>query len=275
MNFRMKKNVFLAGALLAFLAAAAWFTLAGCVTTGSTEPPPVASRWQRDFDVIEFTVPSIRRGTIIHLGKDSITGEGLNITDVSTRGDGDRMMKGELLGYTWVYLYSGDTKIGLAYTLVRYQTHSSSADYVVLGKSNVEKFLAEDPPVTADSVIPDTTDMTNSYVGNLTPSGGGDPFLNGTWVNSTGAVTTEFTFDNNNFSASINGSPAFRGSYSTSTSSSGLGIGSGTLRVIITHRDDGGTDFSDLTWNYIIGGSGELTLTGTASGATATVFQKK
>ena len=263
MNFRMKKNVFLAGALLAFLAAAAGFTLAGCVTTGSTEPPPVASRWQRDFDVIEFTVPSIRRGTIIHLGKDSITGEGLNITDVSTRGDGDRMTKGELLGYTWVYLYSGDTKIGLAYTLVRYQTHSNSADYVILGKSTVEKFLAEGAPITADSVIPDITDMADTYVGSLVPSGARDLFLTGTWVNSSEARTIEYTFDNGNFQASINGSPVFKGSYSTDK---------GKLTVKTTQRFDGGNNFSDNAWDYSIKGLTELTLTGSGG---PLVFKRK
>ena len=265
----MKKNVFLAAALLALMAIG--FTLAGCVSTGDTTPSPVNRKWQRNYNVVSFTTPPLPRGTIIRIGRDSITGEGLNITDVSTS-DENRMMKGEMSGYTWVYLYSGGTKIGLAYTLVRYQTNSNSADFVVLGKSAVDAFLAEGDPITAESIIPDTTDMVDTYVGNLTPSGGGDPFLNGTWVNSTGAVTTEFTFDNNNFSASINGSPAFRGSYSTSTSSSGLGIGSGTLRVIITHRYDGGTDFSDLTWSYIIGRSGELTLT---SSTGQVVFQRK
>ena len=205
------------------IAAVIGTVLAGCVSTGDTTPSPVYRTWQGDYNVVDFSAPSLPRGTIIHIGRDSITGEGLNITDVSSRGTGSNMYRGE----------------------PPHARRGESRYYVALGKSTVDAFLDwEGGAPTAESVIPDTTDMVYTYVGNLVPSGLRDPFLNGTWVHSseTGDNTLEYTFNRGNFSVSMNGSPLFRGSYSTSSI-----LGSGRMTMIPTHREGDGENFPDLT----------------------------
>ena len=270
-----------------------------CVSTGDTTPPPVAGKWQGSYDVVGFTAPFLPGGTIIRVDKDSITGEGLNITNVSVVGGESRLsdntppMPGQPAKYySWVYLYSGSAKIGLAYSYTVSGFNVTSTDYIVLGKSGVEKFLAGVGTLSEDSVIPDTTGMGDTYVGTMVESGSRALLLNGTWVNPEG--TTEYTFNNGVFSASVNGSPTMRGSYTTSSPQGILGTqGTVTIRRTHVHSNDmsppglytkrdlrrglvdsgrmteaeftsahgAGDNFSNLSWSYNFKDN-ELTLAG-------------
>ena len=110
-----------------------------------------------------FTIPNVIDYNDFIINKDSIIGTGLSITNVSTNGGGNTNYEtgeGGSANCSWVFIYEGDNKIGIAIYFIDYGEPSYAFGKSTM--STVDGFLSG-----WIGELPEIEDMTNEYVGHI------------------------------------------------------------------------------------------------------------